>query len=77
MSGSPSLDAFAAAKLRDLEAQSLRRRLTITDPTDGAMVERNGRQLLNFSSNDYLGLNHHPALAKAAAPPPSLASSSQ
>jgi 8-amino-7-oxononanoate synthase len=66
MSDSPSLDAFASAKLEELEAKSLLRRLTVTDPTDGAYVERNGRRLINFSSNDYLGLNHHPALAKAA-----------
>ena len=68
MSDCPSLDAFAAAKLDELEAKSLRRRLTVTDPEagDGVWVERDGKRLLNFSSNDYLGLNHHPALKAAA-----------
>jgi len=62
-----SLDAFADGKLAALEAKSLRRRLKPTRRHDGAVVERDGRRLISFSCNDYLGLSHHPAVRAAAA----------
>lgn len=61
-----SLQAFAEAKLDALERQSLRRRLSPTHRFDGLWVERNGRRLLSFSCNDYLGLSHHPEVKAAA-----------
>ena len=61
-----SLDAFAQEKLSGLEARGLRRRLADTVREDGIWVERNGRRLLSFSCNDYLGLTRHPALEAAA-----------
>ena len=33
---------------------------------DGIWVERDGRQLLSFSCNDYLNLTQHPAIKQAA-----------
>jgi 8-amino-7-oxononanoate synthase len=62
-----TLTTFAQVKLAELEARSLRRRLTPTTRLDGLWVERNGRRLLSFSCNDYLNLSHHPAVKGAAA----------
>jgi len=61
-----SLTAFAQTKLTGLEARSLKRTLVPTHRLDGLWVERNGRQLLSFSCNDYLNLSHHPAVKAAA-----------
>jgi 8-amino-7-oxononanoate synthase len=61
-----TLTAFAAQKLHTLEAQSLRRTLRPTHRLDGVWVERDGRRLVSFSCNDYLGLSHHPAVKAAA-----------
>ena len=62
----PSLDDFARHKLAALERADLRRTLVPTDRRDNLWVERNGRKLLSFSCNDYLGLSLHPALKAAA-----------
>ncbi len=43
-------------ELADLERQGLRRRLADRAGTQGAVVRLDGRELVNFSSNDYLGL---------------------
>jgi 8-amino-7-oxononanoate synthase len=61
-----SLDDFARGKLDSLEQAHLRRSLVPTGRADGLWVERNGRRLLSFSCNDYLGLTQHPDLKTAA-----------
>ncbi|HTV44598.1 MAG TPA: 8-amino-7-oxononanoate synthase [Stellaceae bacterium] len=62
-----SLDAFAAAKLAELDARNLRRRLVDTLREDGIWVVRDRRRLMSFSCNDYLNLTHHPRVVDAAA----------
>ncbi len=61
-----SLDRFAEAKLSALAARRLGRSLVPTHRQDGVWVERDGRRLMSFSCNDYLGLSHHPAVKAAA-----------
>jgi 8-amino-7-oxononanoate synthase len=61
-----SLDEFAAAKLRDLEALNRRRSLSDSARTGAVWIERGGRRLLSFSCNDYLNLSQHPAVREAA-----------
>lgn len=53
-------------RLADLRAQQLHRELRRVDSAQGSHIVINGQTLLNFSSNDYLGLTNHPALKEAA-----------
>jgi len=57
------------AELARLEAAQLRRRRitaeAFAEPGSRALLRVRGRTLVDFSSNDYLGLARHPALAEA------------
>lgn len=55
------------AALDQRAADGLYRRRRRLDSAPGAWVEQEGRSLCNFSSNDYLGLAAHPAVAEALA----------
>ena len=52
--------------LADLEQRDLRRRLTTRSAAQSARVVIDGRELVNFGSNDYLGLASDERLAAAA-----------
>ena len=58
--------SWAEAELERLDAAGLRRTLEPLASAQGAVVRLGQEELLNFSSNDYLGLARHPALARAA-----------
>ena len=63
---SGSLEAYAQQKLGSLERRSLKREIRDTDRSGGVIVEREGRRLVSFSCNDYLGLATDPATVAAA-----------
>jgi 8-amino-7-oxononanoate synthase len=61
-----SLDAFAERKLAQLADKTLQRALATSVRANDAIVTRDGRQLVSFSCNDYLGLSQHPKVKAAA-----------
>ncbi|HET7623930.1 MAG TPA: pyridoxal phosphate-dependent aminotransferase family protein [Verrucomicrobiae bacterium] len=61
-----SFDGELNRRLDALRAQGLRRELRRVDSAQSPRIEIGGKPLLNFSSNDYLGLANHPALKEAA-----------
>ena len=58
--------AFVADELADLRAKHLYRSLRVMSSAQGPEVVVDGRACVSFSSNDYLGLTHHPRLRAAA-----------
>jgi len=53
-------------RLDEIRAQGLHRQLRRVDSPQSPRIRIAGKELLNFSSNDYLGLANHPALKEAA-----------
>lgn len=59
-------DATLDERLRAIREQGLHRQLRRVDSPQSAHIAIDGKTLLNFSSNDYLGLANEPALKEAA-----------
>jgi 8-amino-7-oxononanoate synthase len=55
------------SELSSLEEQGLHRSLRVVESSRGTLITIAGRELVNFSSNDYLGLASHPEIASAMA----------
>lgn len=51
--------------LKDLKRQHRYRSRKVVDAVDGTEIVIDGNRLINFSSNDYLGLNQHPDVIAA------------
>lgn len=62
----PPLDQRLAASLAQARARDLHRVRRIVEGGHGARIVVDGRECLNFCSNDYLGLATDPRLAEAA-----------
>jgi 8-amino-7-oxononanoate synthase len=62
----PSFDSELRQRLDIIREQGLLRELRRVDSAQGPRIRIGGRELINFSSNDYLGLANHPALKEAA-----------
>jgi len=52
-------------ELKTAGADGVLRAMRAVDSPQGRMIRLNGRDFINFSSNDYLGLSSHPAIKKA------------
>lgn len=57
---------FVDAHVRDLRERGLFRPLPVLQSPQGPRIRIGGRELINMSSNDYLGLANDPALREAA-----------
>lgn len=53
------------SQLDELKSKSLFRKRKIVESAQGGRIIVNGKSVLNFCSNDYLGLANHPALVKS------------
>jgi len=63
----PALDDMLTQKIAVLESKQAKRSLRSDAPVEGAVVLRDGRRLVSFSGNDYLGLSQHEVVKDAAA----------
>src|SRR6187399_2418011 len=68
MTASPSRDplAFLEDEVAALRERHLYRALRVMSSAQGPIVSVDERRLVSLSSNDYLGLTHHPRLRAAA-----------
>ena len=58
--------AFLGDELAALRERHLYRPLRVMSSAQGPIVSVDGRRVISLSSNDYLGLSHHPRMKRAA-----------
>jgi glycine C-acetyltransferase len=58
--------AYMAEEIAELKAKHLYRPLRVMSASQGPVTTVDGREVISLSSNDYLGLTHHPRLREAA-----------
>jgi glycine C-acetyltransferase len=58
--------AFLDAEIEDLKTKGLYRRLRVVESEQKSRCVIDGREVITLSSNNYLGLNTHPKLKRAA-----------
>ncbi len=68
MTAAPRRDplAFIAEEVEELKSRHLYRPLRVMSDAQGPVTVVDGREVISLSSNDYLGLTHHPRLRDAA-----------
>lgn len=64
--GSKALHEFLSANLEELKEKGLYRKLPVVKGPTGPKCIINGREVINLSSNNYLGLANDPRLVEAA-----------
>ena len=57
--------SYLGLELDQLKKQGLYRSRRVISSSQGSKIEINGKQIINFSSNDYLGLANHPEVIKS------------
>src|ERR671935_3112292 len=57
---------FLRNQLEDLKARGLHKRERQIESPQGAAIRADGRDVINFCANNYLGLANHPAIVEAA-----------
>jgi len=62
----PNPLAFLDEELAALRERHLYRPLRVMSSAQGPIVSLDGRRVISLSSNDYLGLSHHPRMKRAA-----------